>query len=144
MHVLTLHYRIQMYFGTVWTVWAPKNVPKKVLVTLFPYIFHVKTKWNIVYECLKTTIFSRGSNILPQMHWTSNIFGDSAPIIRVFWVSLNYSILNFKKTVCPKNVWMRYCPSNLCRFLSEYFIPERFLSKQNLLFDKSRVLVYTF
>ena len=25
-----------------------------------------------------------------------------------FWVSLNYPVLNFKKTVCPKNVWMRH------------------------------------
>ena len=36
----------------------PKNAPIKVLVTLFPYIFHVKTKLNIVYENLKTKIFS--------------------------------------------------------------------------------------
>ena len=66
--------RIQMYFGNVWTVWAPK----KVLVTLFPYIFHVKPKWNIAYEYLKTKVFSRDLNILPQMHWISNIFGLSA------------------------------------------------------------------
>ena len=31
-----------------------KNAPKKVLGTLFPYIFHVKPKWNIVYKYLKT------------------------------------------------------------------------------------------
>ena len=96
---------IQMYFGTVWTVWAPK----KVLTTLFPYIVHVKTKWNIVYKNLKTKIFSRDTNILPQMHWTSNIFGPPATTIGGFWVSLNYPILNFKKTVCPKNVWIRHC-----------------------------------
>ena len=36
-----------------------KNAPKKVLVPLFPYIFHVKTKWNIVYEYLKKNIFKR-------------------------------------------------------------------------------------
>ena len=47
---------------------ALKNAPKKVLVTLFPYIFHVKTNSNIVYEYLKTKIFSRDTNILPQMH----------------------------------------------------------------------------
>ena len=65
---------IQMYFGTIWMVW----VPKKVLATLFPDIFHVKTKWNIVYKFLKTKIFSRHKNILSQMHWKSNIFGHSA------------------------------------------------------------------
>ena len=70
--------------------------------------FHVKSKLNMVYEHLKTKIFSRDTNILPQMHWTSNIFGHSATTIGGFWVSLNYPILNFKKTVCPKNVWMQH------------------------------------
>ena len=36
---------------------TPENAPKKVIVTLFPYIIHVKPKWNIVYEYLKTKIF---------------------------------------------------------------------------------------
>ena len=44
---------IQMLFGTIWTVWMPKKCFQKVLVTLFPYIFHIKTKWSIVYENLK-------------------------------------------------------------------------------------------
>ena len=26
-----------------------------------------------------------------------------------FWVSLNYPIYNFKRTLCPKNFWMRHC-----------------------------------
>ena len=86
-----------------------ENAPKKVLVTLFPYLFHVKTKWNIVYKHLKTEIFSIDTNILPQMHWTWNVFGLLATIIGGFGVWLNYLILNFKKLVCPKNVWMRYC-----------------------------------
>ena len=33
-----------------------------------------------------------------------------------FWVSLNYPILNFKKTVCSKNVWMRHWPFFLSRW----------------------------
>ena len=44
------------------------------------YIFHVKPKWNIAYEYLKTKVFSRDSNILPQMRWISNIFGLTAAI----------------------------------------------------------------
>ena len=48
---------------------AQKNAPKKFRVTFFPYIFHVKTKLNIVYEYLKTKIFPRDTNILPQIHW---------------------------------------------------------------------------
>ena len=47
---------------------ARKNTPEKVLAKLFPYTFHVKIKLNIVYENLKRKIFSRDTNILPQMH----------------------------------------------------------------------------
>ena len=77
-----------MYFGTVWSVW----VPKKVLVTLFPYKFHIKTKWNIVYKYLKTKLFEF-----------------SATIIEGFWVSQNYPILNFKKMACPKSILIWHC-----------------------------------
>ena len=61
-----------------------KNAPKKVLVTLFPYIFDVKPTWNIVYEYLKTKIFPRDSNILPQMNWASNIFDTQLQLLGVF------------------------------------------------------------
>ena len=47
---------------------AQKYAPKRVFVTLFPYIFHIKSKSNIVYEYLKTKILSRDTNILSQMH----------------------------------------------------------------------------
>ena len=75
---------IQMYFGTIWTVWAPKKMYPKTCNTFSIYIFHLKPKWNIVYKYLKTKIFSRDLNILCQMHWTSNIFGHSATIIGGF------------------------------------------------------------
>ena len=83
----------------------PKNV--------FPCVFHVTPKWNIVYKYLKTKDFSRDSNILPRMHWTLDIFGHLTTIIRGLEVSLKYPILNFKKTVYPKNVWMRHCRKNV-------------------------------
>ena len=86
----------------------PRKWAQKDFVTFFLYIFHVKTKLNIVYEYLKTKIFPRDTNILPQIHWIWNIFGYSATNIGGFWVWLNYPILNFKKMVCPKNVWMRH------------------------------------
>ena len=106
----SLQCRIQMYFGTAWMARAPqKNMPIKILVTL-PYIFHVKIKLSIVYEYLKIKIFSRDTNILPQMHWTSNIFGHSPAVMEGFLVSLNYPIINFKKKVCRKKVWMRHWP----------------------------------
>ena len=68
---------------------AQKNAPKKFRVTLFPYIFHVKTKLNIVYEYLKTKIFSRDTNFLPQII-ENQIFEHSATIIGGFLISLNY------------------------------------------------------
>ena len=46
------------------------------------------------------------TSIFPQMHWTSKMFGHSVSTIGVFWSSLNYSILNFEKRVCPKKVWI--------------------------------------
>ena len=61
-----------------------KNAPKKVLVKLFPYIFYVKTKLNIVYEYLKTKTFLRETNILPQMYLTLNIFEPTATAIGGF------------------------------------------------------------
>ena len=73
---------------------AQKDVPKKVLVTLSPYIFHAKTKWNIVCKYLKSKIFSRDINILSQMHWTSNIVAHSATTTGGFCVSLSYPTLN--------------------------------------------------
>ena len=96
---------------------AQKNTPKKVLTTIFPFIFHIKSKRNIAYKYLKTKTFSRDTNILLQMHWISNIFGHSATAIEGFWVSLNYWILNFKKTVCPKTVWKRHWKSIVRQFL---------------------------
>ena len=36
------------------------------------------------------------------MHGTSNIFGHLATIIGSLGVSLNYPILNLKKTACPE------------------------------------------
>ena len=81
---------------------CPKKCAQKVLETFFLNIFHIKTKWNIVYEYFKTKIFSRDTNVITQIHWTSNVFGHSARTIGVFWVSLNYPILNIKKTVYQK------------------------------------------
>ena len=110
---------------------AQKNAPREVLVRLFPHILYVKSKLNIVYEYLKTKIFSRDTNILPQRQWTLNIFGTTATIIGGFEVSLNYPILNFKKTVCPKNVCMRYwlylfyiilCPTMYCSGSCNWFL----------------------
>ena len=64
-------------------------------------------KYSLQY--LQTKIFSRDTNILPQAHWISNIFGHSSGTTTGrFWVSLNCPILNFKKTVCQKNIWMQH------------------------------------
>ena len=86
---------------------CPKMHPKSSC-NLFS-TFHIKTIRNIVCEYLKTKIFSWDTNILPQMHWKSNIFGHSVTTTGGFWVSLNYPILNSEKTLCPKIVWMQHC-----------------------------------
>ena len=46
---------------------------------------------------LKNKFLFKRHNILPQMHWTSNIFGHSATTIVTFQVSLNYPIVKLKK-----------------------------------------------
>ena len=104
---------------------AQKNAPKEVLVTLFPHIFHIKPKWNIVCKYLKTKIFSRHSNIIPQMHWTSNIFGYTAAIIGGFWASLNYPILKHLDAALPLNqLTFLHCK---WRFVAK--------ARENMLFD---------
>ena len=94
---------IQMYFGTIWTVWAPKKMYPKSCNTFSIYIFHLKPKWNIVYKYLKTKIFSRD---FPKCIKYQIFLGTNLKLLGGFEVSLNYLILNFKKMVCPKNVWM--------------------------------------
>ena len=93
-------------------VWAPK----KSSCDTFS-IFHAKIKSKLVCEYLNSkNLFKRqkypsqksDTNILPQNHWTSNIYRPSAGW---FWVSLNYPILNIKKMVCLKNVW---CSTENC------------------------------
>ena len=105
----TYHSAASVCFGTVRTVWAAKKIHPKKFLQLFPYIFHIKTKWNIVYKYLKTEIFSRDTSILPQMHGISKYFWTLSYCHWGFWVSLSYPILNLKKTVCPKDIWMQHC-----------------------------------
>ena len=87
----------------------------------FPIHISRKNWMKYVYKYLKTKIFLRDTNVLPQMHWTSNIFWHPVTTIGCFWVSLNYSILNFKKTVCPKNVWMHHCIVFLVVLVERWF-----------------------
>ena len=54
-----------------WYGCPKKCVQKSSCSTFSIYIYHIKTKWNIVYEYLKTKIFSGDTNILPQMHLIS-------------------------------------------------------------------------
>ena len=69
----------------------------------------IKAKSKIVFEYVRKNLFKRQISFLKciKHQWTlnNNIFGHSATTIGGVWVSLNYPILNFKKTVCPKSVW---------------------------------------
>ena len=61
--ISTTRYRTVLHPDVFWyRLNAQKNV--------FPYMFHVKPKSNIVYKYSKKNFYSRDSNILPQMHWT--------------------------------------------------------------------------
>ena len=64
----------------------------------------------------KTEIFSRDHISFPKCI-EHQIFLGTAATIGIFWVSLNYPILNFKKTVCPKNVWIRHWEGLQTRFM---------------------------
>ena len=72
-----------------------KNVPKKVLVTFFPYIFHIKTRWNIVYKCLKTFLFKRHKYPSPN-----------ALNIKYFW-TLSYNHWEFLGITKLSNPWLQ-------------------------------------
>ena len=73
----------QMYLGTNWIIWALRKMCPTSSTNTWKQKYFQET------------------NVLPYMHWTSNIFGHSATTIDGFWVSLNYPILNFKKKLYP-------------------------------------------
>ena len=47
--------------------------------------------------------------MLPKRHQISNIFRPSAPTMRRLCVLLKHPHTNFKKAVCPENLWMQAC-----------------------------------
>ena len=57
-------------------------------------------------QILKSKNLVRRHNYPSPNALNIEFYGPSATIIGGFWVSLIYSILNFKKMVCPKKVWM--------------------------------------
>ena len=69
-------------------------------------MFLIKPKWNIVYKYLKKKTFFQETQISFPKCIEHKIFFDIQLQLLGLRVSLNYPILNFKKTVCPKNVWM--------------------------------------
>ena len=103
--------------------------PKKCF---FMYVSR-KIKWNIAYKYLKNKHFFKrpkypspnALNIRYFWTLTYNYWG--------FEVSLSYRILNFKKMVCPKNVWMRHCRKTLIsQVLHEHFIQEQEIAIRRL------------
>ena len=117
-----IHNSIADVLKSGWKKWIANAASRSTLVpferygrskkcaqkTLFPYLFPLKTIWNIVREYSKTNSCPRYTNIFPQMCWTTNIFGPSATTIGGLGLSVNYPILNFKKMVCPKKVWIQH------------------------------------
>ena len=91
-----------------------KIAPKKVLVTLFPYIFLLRSKWNIVNEYLKIKIFSRDTNI----------FGRSATTIGGFGISPKTSGCSTGSFIYIRKIYRKTnisCWKNLVNLLNEWF-----------------------
>ena len=65
-------------------------------------------KLNEIRNTEKQKSFQEAQISFPKCIEHQIFLGFSATTIGGFWVSLNYPILNFKKTVCPKNVWMQH------------------------------------
>ena len=65
-------------------------------------------------------------------------FWHSAATIGTFWVLLNYPILNFKKTVCPKNIsmwhWLSHCSLFVQTSIWSFFDRKTPCYWQNLIF----------
>ena len=103
-----------MHFGTFWNVWAPKKLRPKVLVKRFPYLFHIKTKWNIVYIYLakNKNLFKRQISF-PKCIEHQIFLDPQLQLLRddVYHLTIQSLILNFKEMVCSKNVWMQHCVS---------------------------------
>ena len=86
-----------------------KKCAQKVIVTLFPYLFHIKTKWNIVYVYLKTKIFSRDKYPSPTACIKHKIFLDpQLQPLRVFGYHVTIQSLTSRKQYAQKNVWMQH------------------------------------
>ena len=92
--------RIQMYFGTVCTVWALKKMFFHVCFTQKQILKKQKNFQEAQISFLKCIEHQILLDIQQQL-------------LRILGVSLNYPILQFKKTVCPKHGWMRHCRKNV-------------------------------
>ena len=86
---VTRQCRIQMYFGTVCTVWALKKMFFHVCFTKKQILKKQKNFQEAQISFLKCIEHQILLDIQQQL-------------LRILGVSLNYPILKFKKTVCPK------------------------------------------
>ena len=77
---------IQPCFATFRMVWVPEKMGPKKFFKHFSRKYFMQKLTNTSV----TKIFSRDTNMPPQRHQMSNIFGPSAPIMRGFHVLLNY------------------------------------------------------
>ena len=86
-NVRTLHFmqcRSRMYFGTLWTTWAPKKICPNVFTTFLPYIYYVKNE--IKYSLWKF----KNKNIFKRHKYPS----PNASSIKYFW-TLTYNHWGF-------------------------------------------------
>ena len=94
-----------MYFGSIWTVWAPQ---KSSCDTFAIYIFHLKTKWNNSLRKLKNkNILKRhiypSPNALNIKYFWTLIYKNW-----VFWGITKLSNPYLQENGMPKNIWMQH------------------------------------
>ena len=80
----------------------PKKCAQKVLVTLFPYPFHIKTKWNIVYVYLKTRSFQQTQIHFPKCIKHQIFLDPQLQPLRIFGYDLTIQSLTSRKRYAQK------------------------------------------
>ena len=112
-------------FCTVCTEGTPKKYVPKEVFTLLSCIFYVTINEMVVIA--SESLFKKRRY---AWHSISNIFIISTSNIGWLRVSLKQPFANFKKIICPKNVWMCHC---LSAFVKGYCEGGQFQLSHNLL-----------
>ena len=91
-------------------VWTPKKMHPKSSCNLFSIHISCLNYMKYSIRIVKNkNLFKRHKYPSPNAFSIKYFWTLSCNHWGGFWVSLNYPILNFKKTVCPKTFWVQHC-----------------------------------